>query len=152
MSSTFSPDAILSVMATFSLAAAAALWKLATMLAEVRGQVRHNGGSSMKDYASDAKTDARLAREVAEETRGVAVATATLLNLRLDASDHRVGQRLDRIEGRLDEQAIVVQLNAHALQQAAIERAATAAVHEHAAPPYVEPVAPMTTALVEATP
>lgn len=61
-----SPDALLGVLATFSLAAAGALWKLATMLAEVRSQVRHNGGSSLKDDARTAAVEAIRARELAE--------------------------------------------------------------------------------------
>lgn len=44
-----SPDAVLSVGAAITLALAGALWKLATMLAEVRSEVRHNGGGSLKD-------------------------------------------------------------------------------------------------------
>lgn len=43
-----------------------ALWKLASMLAEVRtlvnGELRHNGGESTKDYARRAAEDASAAR------------------------------------------------------------------------------------------
>ena len=43
-----------------------AVWKLATMLAEVRtlvrGELRHNGGESTKDYARTAARDAAAAR------------------------------------------------------------------------------------------
>jgi hypothetical protein len=64
--STFSPDAVLGAVVTVGLFLLVALWKLATMLAEVRGQVRHNGGSSLKDDARTAAEEAVRAREMAE--------------------------------------------------------------------------------------
>lgn len=44
-----SPDAVLAAFVALELALAGALWKLATMLAEIRSEVRHNGGGSLKD-------------------------------------------------------------------------------------------------------
>lgn len=62
----FSPDAVLGAVVTCTLFLLVALWKLATMLAEVRGQVRHNGGTSLKDDARTAAEEAIRAREMAE--------------------------------------------------------------------------------------
>lgn len=44
-----SPDALFGGGVTMSLVVCGSLWKLATMLAEIRGQVRNNGGQSLKD-------------------------------------------------------------------------------------------------------
>lgn len=44
-----SPDALLGAALAVLLALASALWKLASMLAEIRSEVRHNGGGSLKD-------------------------------------------------------------------------------------------------------
>jgi predicted trehalose synthase len=44
-----SPDAALSVGSVVIIALAGALWKLSAMIAEVRAEVRHNGGGSLKD-------------------------------------------------------------------------------------------------------
>lgn len=62
-----SADAILGAIVTIGLAALLGFWKLATMLAEVRSQVRHNGGTSLKDDARTAATEAVKARELAEK-------------------------------------------------------------------------------------
>lgn len=62
-----SPDALLGALITVGLAGLVAMWKLATMLAEVRAQVRHNGGSSLKDDARTAAQEAIKARELAEK-------------------------------------------------------------------------------------
>ncbi len=65
-----SPDAVLGAVVTVGLVLMGALWKLATMLAEVRGQVRHNGGSSLKDDARTAASEAVQARQLAEHVAG----------------------------------------------------------------------------------
>lgn len=89
-----SPDALLGVLATFSLAAATALWKLATMLAEVRGQVRHNGGSSLKDAAVTGATEAIAAREAAVVARELAAKVAS------DLTEHRDNQAREAADMR----------------------------------------------------
>jgi len=61
-----SPDAVLGAIITVGLVVMASLWKLATMLAEVRAQVRPNGGSSLNDNARIAASEAVRAREMAE--------------------------------------------------------------------------------------
>ena len=58
--------AIASVVVMAVALAGGALWRLATMLAEVRtlvrGELKHNGGESTKDYARRAAQDAAAAR------------------------------------------------------------------------------------------
>lgn len=49
LAATVSPDAALGAAVVLFLAVTGAFWKLATMLAEIRGEVRHNGGGSLKD-------------------------------------------------------------------------------------------------------
>lgn len=72
-----SPDALLGALITVGLAGLVAMWKLATMLAEVRGQVRHNGGDTLKDNARDAARDAAAAREEGVKARELAEKVAT---------------------------------------------------------------------------
>lgn len=67
-----SPDAIFGAVVTIGLAALLGFWKLATMLTEVRGQVRPNGGSTIRDNAEIAATEARKAREAAETAKALA--------------------------------------------------------------------------------
>ena len=54
--------------------AGSALWKLATMLTEVRtlvrGELKHNGGESTKDYARRAAQDAAAARAGVDRAHG----------------------------------------------------------------------------------
>lgn len=82
--SSVSPDAVLASVTTATVVFGAALWKLATMLAEVRAQIRHNGGDSLKDNAKDAKD--------------VAVALAR----RLDASEGRATEDRQAMSRQLD--------------------------------------------------
>jgi hypothetical protein len=70
-SSGISPDAILAALVLVGLAGIGALWKLATMLAEIRGQVRHNGGSTLKDDAAKAAGAAEEAARTATEAKAV---------------------------------------------------------------------------------
>lgn len=57
---------------TVELAVIGGIWKLATMLGEVRGEVRHNGGSSLKDNARDGAESAKRAVVLADEARSQA--------------------------------------------------------------------------------
>lgn len=94
-----SPDALLGALVTIGLAFLLAMWKLATMLAEVRSQVRHNGGDTLKDKAADAARDSAIARREAEQAREqAATAAAALLEFRKHQADdtaatrHQIGQ------------------------------------------------------------
>lgn len=101
-----SPDALLAALVTVGLAGLAAMWKLATMLAEVRSQVRHNGGTSLKDDARTAAQEAIRARELAEKVatdlqvfRGhqandTAAAVSALGRVQHDVTNIQAGQKL----------------------------------------------------------
>lgn len=101
-----SPDAILGAIVTIGLAALLGFWKLATMLAEVRGQVRHNSGSTLKDDARTAAREAIAARELAEHVaselqtfRGLqaedsAGSLQRLAKVQHDVTNIRAGQEL----------------------------------------------------------
>jgi hypothetical protein len=58
--------ALIGVTATIVGSGGTVVWKLATMIAEIRTTVRselhHNGGESVKDYARQAASDASAAR------------------------------------------------------------------------------------------
>jgi hypothetical protein len=97
------------VLVPSMLAGAAALWKLATMLAEVRSttqkELGHNGGSSLKDYARDAalssaraEAAAQLAREVAAGADERVRLTAAEQHAFQAASTARDEQKLVRLE------------------------------------------------------
>lgn len=89
-----SPDAILAGVITVGLAGLLALWKLATMLAEVRGQVRTNGGSTLKDNALLAATESVAAREAAVIARELAAKVAVdLVEFRSHQADQADAQR-----------------------------------------------------------
>jgi hypothetical protein len=79
MSAGLTPDAVLAGGITLSLFFGAALWKLATMLAEIRAQIRNNGGSSIKDHVEriDKKLD-RIETTTAEAATvaGLAISRA----------------------------------------------------------------------------
>lgn len=64
--------AVAALLVTVELAVIGGIWKLATMLAEVRGEVRHNGGSSLKDNARDGAVSAKRAVLIADEARSQA--------------------------------------------------------------------------------
>lgn len=89
-----SPDAILGAIVTIGLVALGGFWKLATMLAEVRGQVRHNGGSSLKDDARTAAGEAVRSRQLAEH---VAAELVTFRQLQAD-DGATAGQLLAKVQ------------------------------------------------------
>lgn len=81
-----SPDAVLSVTVPALLVFGGGIWKLATMLAEIRAQMRHGEGS-MKDYVRDTRDDAKAARVAAEYANDRAAKTEGLVE--------QIGQRID---------------------------------------------------------
>lgn len=90
--SVISPDAILGSITTATLVLGAGLWKLATMIAEVRGQVRHNGGSTLKDDARKGAQAAERAEVVADEAR----TQAASLRVVVDRLESRLSADRDR--------------------------------------------------------
>lgn len=99
-----SPDAILGAATVVTLAGAGALWKLATMLAEVRGQVRHNGGSTLKDDAQKAAQAAGRAEVIADEARTQATALRVVVD-RLEARDTAERTDVTRLATVVDKSA-----------------------------------------------
>ncbi|HUX68890.1 MAG TPA: hypothetical protein VMV41_00100 [Cellulomonadaceae bacterium] len=101
-----SADTALTVFVSVAIFLGGALWKLATMLAEIRGQVRHNGGSTLKDDARTAAEEAVAARQLAENVKNDlqtfrehqaedgATNTKLLARVQHDVTNIRAGQEM----------------------------------------------------------
>jgi hypothetical protein len=98
-----SPDALLGAAVVVALAISGALWKLATMIAEIRTEIRHNGGGSLKDHIHN------IGRTVETIQGFVQDAKTTLDRLDTRITDHRrrndqqIGALREYIQARLDD-------------------------------------------------
>lgn len=100
-----SPDAALGVTVPTVLMLGGGIWKLATMLAEIRAQVRHGDGS-MKDYVRDTRDDAKAARVAAEYANERAAKTEGLvarLDQRVEADQARQAEFVAAVNRRLED-------------------------------------------------
>ena len=133
-----SPDALLGALITIGLAFLMAMWKLATMLAEVRSQVRHNGGTSLKDDARTAAQEAIKARELAEKVaadlqvfRGhqaedTAAAVTAIGRVQHDVTNIQAGQKMLLDQQLTTDQRVTDHRDRNAAQVEALKEAVEA--------------------------
>lgn len=93
-----SSDALLTAAVTLSLAFGAGLWKLASMLAEIRAQIRNNGGSSIKDHVE--RIDKKL-----DNIENITAEAATVAGIAISRAEKAVAMVEAEAQSARDERA-----------------------------------------------